>query len=80
MCEEERRLEERLRQEVAKSMLENAAWLERERLAQEEFGRKRALEEQRTQAKEEREVSMASVCVCVCVCVWQKRQSTPVLQ
>lgn len=52
----ERLLEEQERQREAKSMLENAAWLQRERIAQEEFRRKRQLEEQRAKEREEREV------------------------
>lgn len=37
-------------------MLENAAWLQRERLAQGEFQRRRKFEEERRKEKEEREV------------------------
>ena len=47
---------EELRLEEARSMLENAAWLQRERLAQEEFRKKQVLQEQKRREKEEREV------------------------
>ena len=48
--------EDKRRREEARSMLENAAWLERERLAQQEFQRKRELKEKRAREREEREV------------------------
>lgn len=56
ICEEERRLAEEFRRDEARSMLENAAWLQRERLAQEEFSKRRELEEKRRSEREEREV------------------------
>ena len=56
VCKEERRLEEELRRDAARSMLENAAWLERERRDQELFQRKREEEERKRKEKEEREV------------------------
>lgn len=59
MCEEEKRLAEELRQAEAQSMLENAAWLERERIAQEAFKKTKELEEKRRKEKEEREVCVA---------------------
>lgn len=55
VCKEERRLEEELRRDAARSMLENAAWLERERRDQELFQRKREEEERKRKEKEERE-------------------------
>lgn len=56
MCREERKLAEALKREEAKSMLENAAWFERERLAQEEFRNKREVEDRKRKEREEREV------------------------
>lgn len=59
VCEEEKRLAEELRRDEARSMLENAAWMQRERVAQEEFSKKRELEERRRSEREEREVREA---------------------
>lgn len=56
LCIKERLFEEEQRRREAQSMLENAAWLEIERVAQEEFRRKRQVEEQRKKERDEREV------------------------
>jgi hypothetical protein len=56
LCAIERRLADELRREEARSLLQNAAWLERERIAQEEFRRRKKLEDERQKEKEEREV------------------------
>lgn len=61
VCEKERRVEEEEKSREVQRMLDNAAWLERERLAQEEIRKRKEVEEQRRKEKEEREVC-ASVC------------------
>ena len=48
--------EEEDRRYEAQRLLENAAWLERERIAQDEFRKKKELEDQRKREKEHREV------------------------
>lgn len=58
VCENERRIEEEEKRCQAQRLLKNAAWLERERLAQEVFRKKKELEEQRKKEKEEREVCL----------------------
>jgi len=56
LCEEERRLVEEERQQEALRLLQNSAWLEREKLAQKEFRKKKEVEEKHRKEKEEREV------------------------
>lgn len=55
VCKEERRVAEELRRDEARSMLENAAWLQRELLDQQEFRRRRELAEKRRTEQEARE-------------------------
>ena len=62
LCEDERRLEDEERRREALRLLQDAAWLETERMAQEEFKKKKQIEDQRRKEKEDREVWF--VCGC----------------
>ena len=57
LLDEDRQREHRERQQEAVRMMLNAMWLEREKVAQEEFRKQKELEEKRRKEKEEREVS-----------------------
>eukprot|EP00731_Ephydatia_muelleri_P030416 Em0021g939a len=62
LVEAERLKAEEERKEEAKRLLDHEAWLERERVAAEEYCRKREHEEKRKRDKEEREVFLADLC------------------